>query len=184
MVHRIHSLRCPSLIPPISREVERVFPTGSHEKDHCYAGKTCSLPTTPIQKLNKLIQAVEHSPREANMSVYLPVLYLCTVQWYRIESRTKPTLLQIAPKTGGYPSSATSPKKKKEKKKGEKTQPGTSKAIIGHLFSDAMMVNELNETLRSFTGRNIDLMLTHPDGTTVPSPSSLLLFVYYLYTIC
>lgn len=40
-----------------------------------------------------------------------------------------------------------------------------------YISGDTLMVNELKEIPRRYEGQNIDLMLTHLGGTTVPSPA-------------
>ena len=46
-----------------------------------------------------------------------------------------------------------------------------------YISGDTLMVPELKEIPRRYAGQNIDLMLVHLGGTTIPSPSLPLLMV-------
>ncbi len=46
-----------------------------------------------------------------------------------------------------------------------------------YISGDTLMVDELKEIPKRYKGQNIDRMLTHLGGTTVPSPSVPLLMV-------
>lgn len=46
-----------------------------------------------------------------------------------------------------------------------------------YISGDTLMVPELKEIPRRYSGQNIDLMLVHLGGTTIPSPSLPLLMV-------
>lgn len=46
-----------------------------------------------------------------------------------------------------------------------------------YISGDTLMVPELAEIPRRYSGRNIDLMLVHLGGTTIPSPNVPLLMV-------
>lgn len=46
-----------------------------------------------------------------------------------------------------------------------------------YISGDTLLVDELREIPRRFSGQNIDLMLVHLGGTTVPAPSLLPLAV-------
>ncbi len=51
--------------------------------------------------------------------------------------------------------------------------------IMGSIYisGDTLFVNELKEIPERYNDRNIDLMLIHLGGTTIPSPSMPLLMV-------
>ena len=46
-----------------------------------------------------------------------------------------------------------------------------------YISGDTLLVDELHEIPRRYAGRNIDLMLVHLGGTTIPSPAMPLLMV-------
>ena len=46
-----------------------------------------------------------------------------------------------------------------------------------YISGDTLMVDELKEMPERYKGKNIDLMLAHLGGTTIPSPSLPLLMV-------
>lgn len=46
-----------------------------------------------------------------------------------------------------------------------------------YISGDTLMVDELKEIPERYKGQNIDLMLIHLGGTTIPSPSLPLLMV-------
>ena len=61
-----------------------------------------------------------------------------------------------------------------------KQQPGPvtdDRRLIFTVAGDTLMIDELKEIPERYAGQNIDLMLVHLGGTTIPSPSVPLLMV-------